>query len=306
MGENEPTRAEEEQELVFEFHADEVLDRSKWTAHFRRHFYVAAALSAMCLIIWFFIAVFEPENGYPWFFYIPLACGYTLSFHFYIIVKRRALEFHTCFYVITSLLNFLSWLTTGWDTVWFFYPTLGLALFYVPHCVWHFRKRKPNPGFYIHASIVGVLDLMMFIIWLDVSHNSVPWWFFPVLSFNIPLIIHYSLTAYDELSTKLWKLHVLMYTNLNLLFFVSWTIFFQATTLQFPWFACIAIVWTPLLILHYYKYSHRTPPMKGTEHKSERELESTKSNNDPEQPAIMIPEEHQTSKDTSTTQDEYK
>ncbi len=146
---------------------------------------------------------------------------------------------------------------------WVSYPFFALALFLVPHWMYHLYSGHYNRGFYIHLAMICVLDLMLFIIWFDsgkgnppVSQSSwlflgYPWFFYPILAFNIPLIIHWCCLNYpktDEVSKKIrnWKIHSLLYCDINLMLFIAW-----ALSQGFPWFVFIHIVWAPFLIVHW-------------------------------------------------------
>jgi len=256
----DPAKISEEQPILtetqFTFSTEELFDKTKWSIRFDRHVKVAVVASSLCLLIWVIMAMIAPSASWPWLIYTTLVFGYTLSTHFYLFVRpqKEWLQLHTCFFVNTNLICFVTWICTGqWDSAWFLYPFFGLAFFLVPHYFATLYKRDYNRMFYIHLSLVCVMDLMLFMIWMD-SSKGYPWFFYPIFALCIPLIVHWSCINYskvDDLSKKirLWKIHSLIYLDINLMLFVAW-----ALSGGFPWFVIVHFVWGPFLAVHYHRY----------------------------------------------------
>jgi hypothetical protein len=216
------------------------------------------------LVVWFIIALFL--SHFPWFIYTPLFFGLTLAFHFYLVVRPKEwLQFFTSCFLDINLLCFLTWICTGGGTAWWIFPLFGMSLLLVPAWISRLYAEDPRKAFYAHLSMVIVFDLFMFFTWMVAGQGILkylqdrlryigyPWFFYPICGTAIPLIIHWCCVRYsskDELgkTLRLWKMHLLLYIDINTMLFITW-----ALAGGFPWFVFVHFGWGPFLGMHFYK-----------------------------------------------------
>jgi hypothetical protein len=120
-------------------------------------------------------------------------------------------------------------------------------------------EEDPRKFFYIHLSVVVILDFLVFFIW-QISDQGMgyiktfltvyvvyPWFYFPVFLLGIPLIFHWYCLQYstEDPQARIGKMHILVYADINTLLFIMWLL-----SGDWPWFIFVHVVWGPLLLTH--------------------------------------------------------
>ena len=211
---------------------------------FKVHVYASFILSASTFVAWFFTQFYYPTI--PWFFFLCLSFCVTLTIHYYYFLRiKEILQLHFALFVIINFGIFCIWLfmTNTGGLTWFIYILIGTSMPLSIHYLMNRHKTNPLRNIYIHVSLFSLLNLLIFIIYLQ-THDKFPYFLFCFFGLLIPLAVHWFITFHFQ---NLFFLHLYLFVIIQTIVFCIWV----TTGMHWPWFGLFFFPGVFFLTLHY-------------------------------------------------------
>eukprot|EP01105_Mastigella_eilhardi_P002376 TRINITY_DN128_c0_g1_i1.p1 TRINITY_DN128_c0_g1~~TRINITY_DN128_c0_g1_i1.p1 ORF type:complete len:336 (+),score=98.43 TRINITY_DN128_c0_g1_i1:2-1009(+) len=222
-----------------------VLATMRVSRPFQLHAAVAAAVSALSVLVWLFVGF--AAGWWPWFIYPVGVCMTTLSAHFYVFLRSREwLPLHVMLFGIVNTVLFISWEAGDTFIMWFVYPLIFFMWLLSVHIVFEWYRPHQHFKFMLHCLTAGAIFLILFFVYMD-TNRKFPWISCPAFFFGLLLILHYCW----EFNIDKFTAHCYIFTTCNIFFFSFWLGF---TTDFFPVFTVPLLLWSGGLAFHYYRY----------------------------------------------------
>jgi len=237
-------------DMYLRFHTDEFVSSANSSKAFKIHLLIAGFGSILSFICWLLVDFFV--NEWPWFIYVAAFFLMTITLHFYLFIRNRdVLQLHFTWMVIINVILFLSWSfargTINTGSHWYIYTLCLTGTIFCLHYANVKFQNSRHKYVYFHFIAYSGLNIMFFLIYLAYG-TQVPWFIFAMLGLAFFLLIHWCVHFYQH--NLLWKLHLYIFIDLQLLFFFIWIF---TSKLKMPWFFFILLLWGPLLALHWWK-----------------------------------------------------
>jgi len=175
-----------EEGMPLSFSGKEVINTIKVSKSFKVHFAIALGLNLFLFLTWFVIAL--AVNQWPWFIYFICTFVFTLSFHFYILIRpKELLQLHVVWFLTLNAMLFITWLASQRYFPWFIFTFFAFGFFLLLH--WTLRYH-PSNRFRLHLNIFILFQLMFFFIWVTTT-MAFPWFVIVFLAWGVILALHY-------------------------------------------------------------------------------------------------------------------
>jgi len=218
----------------------------------RIHGIIGLVVSILCFVIWFIIDLFT--GIYTWWYYPAALFILTFTFHYFMILQKKGLEFHVTFFVVVNTIIFLTWCQSYRDadsTVdmdpWFIIPLFALAIPLALHYALRNRKANKVEHFFdVHFVFYVSVNVLIFQTYLVFNGKGFPFFAFVVFGLGIPLVMHYVRVHHPG---NRFLSHLGIFVCVQMIIFMSWML-----TSYWPWFVFPLVIWGIFLIMHYRRH----------------------------------------------------